>query len=193
MCGRRHVLEQRRREARDREVGVVREAEVRDHVEAERLAERPDAPRLGDPPEPVHVGLEHVDRAGLDELAEAVARRLVLAGGDRVSRPRRGRAPARRRRPGSRAPRSSAAGSPHPRSRGCSGSRSRRPSSCTRRPSRRRRGRPRRPPYARARRSGRSPPSRRAGRTASRCLTAVNPCAAHAAASAASASRSSVA
>ena len=62
--------------------GLVRETEVRDDVEAERLAERPDAPRLGDAAEPVHVRLEHVDRAGVDELAEAVARRLVLARGD---------------------------------------------------------------------------------------------------------------
>ena len=153
----------------------MRGAEVRDHVEAERLAERPDAARLRDPAEPVHVRLQHVDRAGLDEVAEAVARRLVLAGGDR------GRdSGADPRQPGDvvgdrPAPRASAGADRRPRSRGCSGSRSRRPSSCTRRPSRRRRGRPRRPPYGRARRSA-DPARPSSGPYGRRCLTALNPC-----------------
>ena len=45
-----------------------------------------DATRLGETTQPRDVGLEHVDGAVLDQLAEAVARVLVLARGGEHAR-----------------------------------------------------------------------------------------------------------
>ena len=101
-----------------------------------------------------------------DEVAEAVPRRLVLARGDWASRRRHGCARARATSSGIDGLLDPAQpDARRPRSPGCSESRSRRPSSCRRRPSRRRRGRPRPRPFAPARRSARSPRGRRAART----------------------------
>ncbi len=70
-------VERERRMQMDRRTAVQRQRQV------VRPAQTVDAQQLGDPSAPGHVGLEHVDGAGLEHPAEVERVIPVLAGGDR--------------------------------------------------------------------------------------------------------------